>query len=74
MKKIFISTVFNLFLLTLVSNAHIVNLNTGLEYTSIQAVIEAPETSAGHILIISSGIFSENITINKRTKLIVSAL
>jgi parallel beta-helix repeat protein len=41
------------------------NLNTGLEYASIQAAIDAPETLGGHTIEVSSGVYSESIEITK---------
>jgi parallel beta-helix repeat protein len=53
------------------SNGHLVhNLNTGLNYTSIQEAINAPETLDGHIIFAESGIYHEIININKSIKLI----
>ncbi len=65
MKKNVISSLFNLVVYTLILNAQIVNVNTGLEYSTIQSAIDAPQTLSGHTLIVSSGTFSENITVNK---------
>ena len=45
--------------------AHITNLNTGLTYQSIQSAIDAPQTLDGHTLLVSTGTFTENVTINK---------
>jgi len=41
------------------------NLNTGLNYTTIQEAINAPETLNGHTIFIDVGIFNENIIVNK---------
>jgi len=41
------------------------NLNTGLNYTSIQKAIDAPETWNGHTLFVEEGIYYENLVINK---------
>lgn len=41
------------------------NINTGLYYTTIQSAIDAIETQTGHTIVISTGTFTENITVNK---------
>jgi parallel beta-helix repeat protein len=41
------------------------NLNTGLNYTTIQEAIDAPETMDGHTIFVDSGIYHENVIVNK---------
>ena len=41
------------------------NTVTGLNYTSIQEAIDAPETLSGHTILVGSNIYNENIRINK---------
>lgn len=49
--------------------AHIHNINTGLNYILIQDAIDAPETQNGHTISVDSGIYLENIVVNKSVKL-----
>jgi parallel beta-helix repeat protein len=46
------------------------NINTGLEYATIQAAINAEETVDGHTIIVNAGTYHENIVINKSITLI----
>jgi parallel beta-helix repeat protein len=46
------------------------NLNTGLNYTTIQGAIGASETLDGHTIFVEAGVYYEHITINKETSLI----
>ena len=46
------------------------NLNTGLNYSSIQEAIDASETFSGHTIFIEEGIFYERISIGKSISLI----
>ncbi len=46
------------------------NLDTGLDYASIQAAIDAPETLAGHTILVDSGIYYENVVVTKSIFLI----
>jgi parallel beta-helix repeat protein len=46
------------------------NLNTGLNYTTIQEAINAPETENGHTINADSGIYFEHIQIDKSISLI----
>jgi parallel beta-helix repeat protein len=41
------------------------NIVTGVNYTSIQEAIDAPETLSGHTIIVGSNVYNENIRINK---------
>jgi len=41
------------------------NINTGMGYDTIQEAIDSPETSNGHTLWVSSGIYYENIEVHK---------
>jgi parallel beta-helix repeat protein len=45
------------------------NTNTGLDYPTIQAAIDAPETLNGHTIAVDPGIYFENLTINKSLSL-----
>ena len=49
------------------------NLNTGLNYTTIQEAIDAPETLDGHQILVESGMYG-NITIDKSLTIIGSDL
>jgi parallel beta-helix repeat protein len=46
------------------------NINTGLNYTTIQEAINAPETLDGHTIIVDAGTYYENIVINKTLTII----
>jgi len=46
------------------------NLNTGLNYTSIQEAIDASETSNGHTIFVEEGIYYEHVVVNKSLSLI----
>jgi parallel beta-helix repeat protein len=46
------------------------NMNTGLNYTTIQAAIDAPETLDGHTLSCYAGNYTENVHVNKSLKII----
>jgi parallel beta-helix repeat protein len=41
------------------------NLDTHLNYTAIQAAIDAPETLDGHTIFVEAGTYYENIVVNK---------
>jgi len=45
------------------------NLNTGLDYLTIQAAIDAPETLDGHTILVDPGSYSENLLISKSINL-----
>lgn len=48
------------------SNTHPVhNINTGLNYTSIQEAIDAPETISGHTILVDAGTYFEHIVVSK---------
>jgi len=49
---------------------YVYNVNTRLYYNSIQEAINAPETKENHTIIVSSGVYHENIVINKSISLI----
>jgi len=52
-------------------NGHLVHdLNSGLNYTSIQAAINANETLNGHTIFVEAGTYYENIVVNKSVSLI----
>ncbi|MEM3696632.1 MAG: NosD domain-containing protein [Candidatus Bathyarchaeia archaeon] len=46
------------------------NVNTGKDYTTIQAAIDDPQTLNGHTLYVKNGIYYENVIINKSLSLI----
>jgi parallel beta-helix repeat protein len=46
------------------------NLNTGLNYTTIQAAINAPETLDNHTIFVESGIYYEHVVITKDISLV----
>jgi len=46
------------------------NLNTGLNYTTIQGAIDANETLNGHTILVDEGIYYENVVINKSLSLV----
>jgi parallel beta-helix repeat protein len=46
------------------------NLDTGLNYTTIQAAINAPETLNGHTIHVDAGTYYENVVVNKSISLI----
>jgi parallel beta-helix repeat protein len=47
----------------------ICNIDTGLNYLTIQSAINAPETVEGHTIFVKSGVYNEFITINKTVSL-----
>lgn len=46
------------------------NVNTGLNYTSVQGAIDAPETVAGNTILVDSGKYSEHLVIGKSIALV----
>ncbi|MBM4169983.1 MAG: hypothetical protein FJ215_12635 [Ignavibacteria bacterium] len=61
-----VSTTVALFLVApLLAWAQVINLSTGLNYTTIQAAIDATQTLAGHTISVSKGTFTGNITVTK---------
>lgn len=53
------------------SDAHPVhNIDTGLNYTSIQSAISAPETSSGHTVRVEAGTYREEILVDKSLAII----
>jgi parallel beta-helix repeat protein len=46
------------------------NLDTGLSYASIQEALDAPETLSGHTILVSSGLYRENVVIAKSVSLL----
>jgi len=46
------------------------NINTGLNYTTIQEAINASETQDGHTIRVDAGIYYENVVVNKSIQLI----
>jgi len=52
------------------NNHRVLNRNTGKSYAAIQEAINAPETLDGHEIFVASGIYDENVTINKSLSLV----
>lgn len=50
------------------------NINTGIYYDSIQKAINAAETKDNHTIIVSSGIYNEQVIINKSISLVGTSL
>jgi parallel beta-helix repeat protein len=46
------------------------NLNTGLNYTTIQEAIDAPETLNGNTIFVESGIYYEHIIVSKTVSIV----
>ena len=46
------------------------NINTGLNYLTIQDAINAPETWNGHTLLVDAGTYNEHVVVNKRLSII----
>lgn len=46
------------------------NINTGLDYATIQAAIDAPETLDGHTVHVEAGTYYEHLTVNKSVWLV----
>jgi parallel beta-helix repeat protein len=46
------------------------NLDTELNYTTIQEAIDAPETANGHTIMVSASTFNENIVVNKALRIL----
>ena len=46
------------------------NIDTGLNYTSVQEAINAPETLTGHTIFVESGTYYEHVVVNKSLSLI----
>jgi parallel beta-helix repeat protein len=49
---------------------HVHNLNTGLNYATIQEAIDANETSDGHTILVDAGTYYENVVVNKSVSLV----
>ena len=54
----------------IVQSERVHNLDTGLNYTSIQEAIDAPETWNGHRIFVEEGIYYENLVIDKSLSII----
>ena len=46
------------------------NVDTGLNYETIQEAINAPETLDGHIISVETGTYHENVVVNKTVSLV----
>ena len=46
------------------------NVDTGLDYTTIQGAIDAPETENGHTIFVDSGIYYEHVVVDKALALV----
>ena len=46
------------------------NVNTGLDYATIQAAIDAPETLNGHGILVDAGTYYEHVVVNKSVSLV----
>ena len=48
----------------------VVNVDSGLSYSRVQAAISAPETLGGHTIRVGAGVFREHVTVNKSVSLV----
>jgi len=55
---------------TAASELHVHNIDTGLNYATIQEAINAPETVNGHTILVDAGRYIENLLINKSLSII----
>jgi parallel beta-helix repeat protein len=62
--------IFNFFAVKVANNYTVHNINTGLNYKTIQAAINANETLDGHTIFVEKGIYYEDIFVNKSLSLI----
>ena len=46
------------------------NINTGLDYTTIQEAIDAPQTLDGHTIKVDAGIYNELLNVNKALEIV----
>ena len=46
------------------------NVNTGLNYSSVQAVVDASETLDGHTVLVDAGTYAEHLVVNKSLAII----
>jgi len=54
---------------TITVRMHVHNINTGLNYSTIQGAIDAPETIVGHTIFVEQGMYYENVVVNKSISL-----
>lgn len=52
------------------ASSSVQNIDTGLIYSAIQQAIDAPETLDGHTIVVASGIYHENVVVNKKLSLV----
>ena len=52
-----------------VDGFHVHNLNTTMNYTTIQEAIDANETLDGHVVLVDAGTYFENVVVNKSLSL-----
>jgi len=50
--------------------ASVHNIDTGMDYLTIQGAINAPETLDGHTILVDAGIYYENVVVNKTVTLL----
>jgi parallel beta-helix repeat protein len=55
---------------TAASELHVHNIDTDLNYATIQEAINAPETVNGHAILVDAGTYYENLVINKSISII----
>ena len=49
---------------------HVHNINTGIDYATIQEALDSAQTLDGHTILVDDGIYYEHVTVNKAVKLI----
>ncbi len=52
------------------SNHPVHNLDTGLNYTTIQEAIDTPETLDGHVILVEKGVYFEHVLLDKSLSLL----
>ncbi len=79
-KQILLTLVPLIFIATSINTIHIKvsakpdfpihNIDTGLDYETIQEAIDASETMNGHTILVDDGIYKEHVTVNKTVRLL----